>query len=154
MASLEETRIMSSGPGQATAQIQTLPNYLQLLSLSDLNCCCYKLYELATQRWWFFPNLSQALGNIFQNLKIYYNEKWITVCLNSNACFLQYMHLLFFCGFHFLYAININWLKLWFCVCVSLPLSEEKTFSVYFATGLYVELMFITICNHLFFRPG
>ena len=50
VASLEETRIMSSGPGQATAQIQTLPNYLQLLSLSDLNSCCYKLYELATQR--------------------------------------------------------------------------------------------------------
>ena len=51
VASFEETRIIGTGPGlQATAPMQTLPNYLQPLSLNNLNCCHYKLYELAAQR--------------------------------------------------------------------------------------------------------
>ena len=61
----EETRIRSPGPGWATTQIQTLPNYLQPLSLNKLNCNCNKLYELATQRCWHLSNLSQSIANVF-----------------------------------------------------------------------------------------
>ena len=39
VASCKETRIISSGPGRAIAQTQTLPNYLQPLDLDDMNCC-------------------------------------------------------------------------------------------------------------------
>ena len=35
---------------KATAQMQTSPNYLQPLSLNNLDCCCNKLYEHVTHR--------------------------------------------------------------------------------------------------------
>ena len=65
VASCKETRIISSGLGQATAQTQTLPNYLQPLDLDDMNCCYYKLYELATQDVDFCLIISWSVGNIF-----------------------------------------------------------------------------------------
>ena len=41
------------------------------------------------------------------------------------------------------------------CDFVSMyPSHSQKGKNIYFATGLYVELMFRTIFNHLFFRLG
>ena len=78
-----------------------------------------------------------CIGMSLVNLEIYCNEKWITVYLNINACFLQYIYLLFF--YCFKYAININ--CLWFCVYVSLPFSEGKKYLVY-NWVINVELIF------------
>ena len=50
VTSCEETRIISPWTGWATAQIQTLPNYLQLHSWNNLNCCCDKWYEVTTHK--------------------------------------------------------------------------------------------------------
>ena len=96
----------------------------------------------------FCPIYFSLLGMSFVNLEIYCNEKWITVHLNINACFLQYIYLLFF--YCFKYAININ--CLWFCVYVSLPFSEGKKYLVY--NWVICWANFLPFATTFFFRPG
>ena len=84
----------------------------------------------------------------FVNLEIYCNEKWITVHLNINASFLQYIYLLFF--YCFQYAININFLR--FCVYVSLPFLEGKKYLVYNWVICWAD--FLPFAISFFFRPG
>ena len=89
-----------------------------------------------------------CIGMSLVNLEIYCNEKWITVYLNINACFLQYIYLLFF--YCFKYAININ--CLWFCVYVSLPFSGGEKYLVY--NWVICWANFLPFATIFFFRPG
>ena len=46
-------------------------------------------------------------------------------------------------------TLALNWLLI-LCLCIPPVLRREK--NIYFSTGYNVELMFITIFNHLFFQ--
>ena len=62
---------MSSGPGWATLKYRL---YLTTASdLNNFNCCCYKLYELATYDDDFCPIYLSQLGLSFVNLEIFKN---------------------------------------------------------------------------------
>ena len=62
----------------------TFPNYLQSLSLNNLNCGYNKVYELATQRCWCLPNLPLSIGNVWYKS---WNFLWeVNYCSFKNKC--------------------------------------------------------------------
>ena len=61
----------------------------------------------------FCPSYFSQLGMSLVNLEIYCNEKRITVHLNINACFLQYIYLLFFYCFMLLILISCDYVSMY-----------------------------------------